>query len=498
MNPANVPPWGTPWHGLVRNNTLTLPNGSTMLYRQPVSTTFTTGSTFNRPPDTYGITRRFAAGLPPVTSSAEDIASGREWRNEVTISGGRYQVYGTALDGWIYLAPDGGRWLVRCPNINEQDLRSLTAPLNIGLTFLRFGDLGAVAQSFSWNVSLPLQDLGDSGAGRLMIDSIKPNGSAAIICAHIRGFNTRRMVRESIGFLELSISGPASAPTITAVVIRNKAQTLPITPPPVAVRSYWNGSSYQDTEPTGTYTVVYSLEGDTAHSSEYLLALWYDAAGLLREVVQRAQGISTYAAPRPANPLVDNSASASFAGNLDLMVGGAVVDSIPFSAGITAGKSGTNGVYTFSGAVDGVSMTGNATVAPPFFVTNPFPDIGYVLPGFGSTAFQYAGFSASYILFISPDGTFFGPTATSLTLFTATVYPYWYSRQVVGFEISTENGAPDAASRRWRFRPPATPSGLASGVTIDTTTPTGPTFYGSHDPYSGASVWGQSTPVCYV
>lgn len=497
MNPANVPPWGTPWHGPVQGGILTLPNGASMAYPQPVSTSFTSGpsgSIINRPQDTYGITHRHAAGLPPVTSSAADIAAGREWRNEAIFSGGRYQVYGKPLDGWVYIDPDGGRWVVKIPAIREQDARSLTSTLNVAVSFLKFGELGTTPALWPWAVTLPLPDIGATGSAYLMIDAIKPDGSAAVISVYSQAFTERRMGRLPIGFIELSISGPASAPTITASVVRTKAQTQIIDPRAAPDLSWWDGNTYQPTNPVGAYAGVYSLEGDIARTSRWILALWYDAAGELQEVTQRAQATSAYSAPRPANPEAGYTSSATASGTLEILVGAAVVDSIAFDVSVSVTVADGAGNYTFAATVDGVALLGSATVDPLTFATYPFPDIGHVVVFFGTTT-VVSGAGAVYNLSFGPAVL---SDVTASSWFSAAVSPYWYSRQVVGFEISTEDGAPSPSTRRWRFRAPVTPSGSASGSTIDITTPTGPTFYGSHDPYSGAAVWGQSTPVCYV
>lgn len=498
MNPTNVPPWGTPWHGLVQGGVLTLPNGGTMAYPQPVSTSFTSGpsgSITNYPQDTYGITHRHAAGLPPVTSSAADIAAGREWRNEATLSGGRYQVYGKPLDGWVYIDPDGGRWVVKIPAIREQDARSLTSTLNVAVSFLKFGELGVAPALWPWSVTLPLPDIGASGSGYLMIDAIKPDGSAAVINVYSQAFTERRMGRPPIGFIEVSISGPASAPTITANVVRDKSQTQ-IHPPVIeAELSWWDGVEYQETNPLQLYAAMHSLEGEFASTSKWILALWYDALGSLHELILRAQATSTYSAPRPSNPDAGYTSSSSGSGTLDIMVDATVFDSMTFSVAVTAEQSGGAGIFTFAAEVDGVALAGDATVEPDDFAIYPFPDLGHMIPFLGTTAVGVGG--AVHSLAIAPGGPYFTPI-TAATWFRASVWPYWHSRQVVGFEISTENGHDDPASRRWRFRPPVTPSGLAGGATIDITTPTGPTYYGSHDPYSGAAVWGQTEPVCYV
>ncbi len=503
MNPANVPPWGCPWHGPVQGGSLALPNGSNMAYPQPPPRTFQSGPTLgttNRPQDTYGITHRHAAGLPFVSSSSADIAAGRQWRNEAILSGGRYQVHGKILDGWVYVDPDGARWLARCIAINEQDLRNLAAPLAVTVTLSRFGVLGGAPESYSYPVSLPLDGIGKPVNAHLMLDAFKPNGSQAIIVAHQRGGSTRRIDRHTFGFLELTISGPGATATITAAVVRTWAQIQQMDPPVPPTRLWLDGSSlpwqYYETEPLNYNKIVHEQIGEFSRSSARVLALWYDAAGALEELTMHIEASFTYDAPRvPAPPDyttgLDFSGSSSMSGTIELRVGGAVVDTLPIAASLSLDYVAPSAVWTFSATIDGVHLTGNGR-RDSSWATLPFPDIAYIATGFavseGVSSFSFSPEFSSNLY----------ETKFPFALFRAAVVPYWYSRQVIGFEISTEAGAPSTSTRRWRFRAPVTPSGAASGATIDITTPTGPTFYGSHDPYSGAAVWGQSTPVCYV
>lgn len=505
MNPANVPPWGCPWHGLVQGGSLTLPSGAIMAYPQPAPRTFQSGSaggTINRPQDTYGITHRHAALMPSVSNSAEDVTAGRQWRNEAILSGGRYQVHGKLLDGWVYVDPDGARWLARCAAINEQDLRNLAAPLAATVTLSRFGVIGGAPESYSYPVSLPLDGIGKPGNAYLMLDAFRPDGSRAIIVAHHRGGSARRIDRHAFGFLELTISGHGGSATITAAVVRTWEQTQQLGPsvPPTKL---WLDSStlpwqYYETEPINYHKIVYEQVGEFDRTSSRVLALWYDAAGALEELTLRVDASFSYAAPRVPAPAdyedgnLDFSASSSMSGAVSLRVGGAVVDTLPIAATLSLDYVPPSAVWTFSATIDGVHLTGSGR-RDSSWPTLPFPDIAYIATSFYGVTEGLAVFSfnplASTNLY-QPEFPF--------ALFTGSVTPYWYSRQVVGFELSTENGAPHAASRRWRFRAPVTPSGAASGSTIDITTPTGPTFYGSHDPYNGAAVWGQSAPVCYV
>lgn len=510
MNPANVPPWGCPWHGRVQSGILSLPNSGWIYYQQPLPTFYMEGSTERRPHDTYGITHRHAAGLAPIartpSEQAADDAAGRQWRSEAILSGGRLQVHGKTIDGWIYIDSAGARWLVSCADINEQNIRSLAAPLVVTVVLSRFGMLGGAPESYSYEVSLPLDGIGSSTSAYLMLDAFKPAGSAAIINVHQRVFD-RRMQRVPYGFLEMTISGPGAGAVIGCAVVRTQAQTHYADPAPTPTRLWLvvgpGSTEYFDVEPASFTHVVFELEATFTRRSERIFALWYDAAELINELVLRVDASYTYSAPRApvsAESGVGNyTNTASFSGSAQWVVGGAVVESLPVAATMQVAFADNKADWVFSSTIDGVTLNGSSQSSPLNWLNLPFPEIGYTGPLSGTTVHNGASTSGLSVLSFRPDlSTNLSPTYAGAVLYRATIYPYWHSRQVVGFELSTENGAPHAASRRWRFRAPVTPSGAASGSTIDITTPTGPTFYGSHDPYSGAAVWGQSTPVCYV
>lgn len=500
MNPASVPPWGGPWHGLVQGGALPLSGGASIPYPQPPGAAYTQSGSTIFLTGTYGSTFRLRVpGVPAVVRSAEELAqdemSGRQWRSEAILSGSRFQLHGKPMDGWIYIDPAGARWLVRCPQFNSQTLRSLNSPLNITVTLTRFGDLGCVPEVYSQTVTLPLDAVGYSGSVILPIDAIKSDGSAVIISCQGRSND-----HFTCGFIELAISGLGAEAVLAASVVRNWSQVNVIDSPPSPALLWVDASNpsagWMETEPANVLRSSRELVGEFSRELRRIIALWYDENDQLKDVVAKFVGAYTHNAPRPPldapGNILDFSTTSDVTGEYAIEVGGAVIDSLQISSNLSLQYATGVTEWDFSATVDGGMLSGSSSINNG--VTNaPFPEIGYVINRLGSGLLEpIEDFS-----FVSLVPRNFSPLGAG-TFFQAVIRPYWYSRQVVGFRSSTENGAPDPASRRWRFRPPVTPSGLAGGATIDITTPTGPTFYGSHDPYSGSAVWGQSTPVCYV
>ncbi|MGQ7957691.1 hypothetical protein ACUTAF_08240 [Pseudomonas sp. SP16.1] len=507
-----LPVWGVPWHGLVRGGQLQLPNGTTRSYRQPSPVQFSVGSTLITPQDTHGITHRHAAGMPPVVRSedeaAADLAAGRQWRNEATLSGGIIQLHTKQIAGWIYVDPNGERWLVRCTNLDEGPFRNFTAPLAITVSLRRFGRWQQPGALYSYSLSLTFGDVGPLTSGNVMIDAIAPDGSKAIILAFGRSTG-RRMGRQARSFIELRIAGPGAAATITSAVVRefddiNKAS------PPLPSHLWYLGTDgiYYPALPPGGFYEVAALECVAAgtRTFERLCALWYDAAGVLQEVSMRQVLAFEYNAPRPPTYEPPDTPSpysltSTCSGELQIVVAGVVRHAVSISASMVASqvpgstyRSGTFN-YEHSVTIDGVTLTGAASEFKGDTDGAAFPELGRL--GLSGTS-DVALVGAEWGAFPGLEPAL-NPVGGTATLYRARADLYWYSRQVVGFEISTENGDGDnPASRRWRNHPPVTPSGPAAGSVQVLAAATPPPYYGSHDPYTGAVSWYQLNPVCYV
>lgn len=107
-----------------------------------------------RPPGTRPDTRT------PEEVSA-DTAAGRTWLDYGIISGLNHRLYGKSLNvpgspGWIYIAPDGSRWLARMVFANDTTLR---------LTFRRFGTISrsSADTSIVQTVDVPIAGLKANG-----------------------------------------------------------------------------------------------------------------------------------------------------------------------------------------------------------------------------------------------------------------------------------------------------------------------------------------------
>lgn len=509
MNPANVPPWGCPWHGQVKSGRVYLPNGTNRVYRQPEATSYIgPGGVTVRPQDTYGITHRHAAGLPSIVRDAEeqvaDAAAGRQWRNEAILSGGRPQVHAKLLSGWIYIDPAGARWLVRIAELQNEPAVSFTSPFAVTVELIRFGVLGGAPESYSYNVSLPFGDTDGISSGSLLVDAISPTGNAAVVMA-FRRFSAGRAPRLPVNFTELTITGLGAEALIAASVVRDITQISQVTPV-LPSQMWWLGGDLQwyDAEPESWFIRARECVQSGNRTFSRIIALWYRADGLLQDVVFRTSANYSVNAARPEAPSGPGmsgwpaySAAASMTGEVQIVLGATVISSAPLLAAIDLGWDGSTATYTHSVTVDGVVLSGDSTVTRTSWTQVPFPDIAY-LTGLSATFGTEAGASLSIRPEDTPD---LNPSSAlgSATLYRGTLGNYWYSRQVVGFEISTELGAgTNPASRAWRNLPPASPSGLAAGTTQLHTIATPSTYYGSHDPYTGDVAWYEPSPVCYV
>lgn len=513
-----LPLWGVPWHGQVRGGRLYLSNGTSRTYRQPEATSYTnTLGQVVRPTDTYGITHRHAAGMPAVERTpaelAADEAAGREWRNEATLSGGRLQVHNRLINGWIYVDPDGARWLVRCTALQDEPAVSLTTPLAVTVQLIRFGVIGGEAESYSYPLALDFgADTGYSTAS-LLLDAISPTGNAAVVMAFRRITNNRFFQRDPVVFLELTLAGPGAAATVGSAVVRGFSE-IQQSSPAAPHQAWWliegEDRTWHAEEPATAAVMFIECVWTGQRSFSTIIAQWYDSDGLRRDVVWRLTGTWAINWPLPEvppypDPFPNYIVSSSLSGELQVVFGDEVVSSIPISAQLDMtfdppSDSYTLGVLnsTHSVTLGGASYSGSATRNRPFSENAPQADFGLLLgvsplfsavAGPGMTIGQAIGDDLNPSL---GQGSATGTYRIRQGL-------YWYSRQLPGFEISAENGMGEQPSTRvWRNYPPASPSGPAPGTTQLRTIANPPTYYGSHDPYTGAAAWYEASPVCYV
>lgn len=272
--------WGHPFHGKVSGGQLELPNGTSIAYPQPAGET----------PEQYGSARALIVpGVPEVARTPEqaaaDTAAGYAWRNVATLSGGRNQLWGKPLDGWIYIDPAGERWLVRYPAGWDSTEHDLSTPLSLTFRLSRFGVIGGDPEHYDYPVTLTdWQQSGDpitwypvdssDGAAplttaKLCLDGLQPDGSAAaiMICKR-RGSlapspigrrpNVDCCIRHPLGWLELTISGAGRSATVSLSVLRSRAQTLHHDVSSIAIPGQV-GAIYEDSD----YQWVASVTPDT-------------------------------------------------------------------------------------------------------------------------------------------------------------------------------------------------------------------------------------------
>lgn len=244
--PGRLVTWGSPWHGLVTDGVMALPNATTMPY--------TAGSEGDviafRPPGTVPPPR------PPAWRAA-DAEAGREWRDYALITGRtQRRLYGQVIaphGAWLYAAPTGSRWLMQIDELPAA-AKDVTAPWALTITATRFGDiaLGTAATGELGAVGTPteqhtlnctLSDWQQAIAGKAGGDYSLAGVGVVTTCAvwledaSLSGARAVLMVgldypddpirRRPTGFLEIILTGtPGVDGVATITVARTRAKTL--------------------------------------------------------------------------------------------------------------------------------------------------------------------------------------------------------------------------------------------------------------------------------
>lgn len=219
MSTPGVPPWGCPWHGLVRNQQLTLPNGEVITFPLPGASWYRRGHTRlvrhpNAPQDERTEAQRQA-----------DEAAGRQWWREAIIAGGA--LHGRPMPAgfsWIYIDPAGHSWLVEC------DVSLFTDTITVALS--RFGVQGGAPLNFTY--SLPRPDLGQEEpelaflAMDIWLVESKPDGSAALFCisGNFRPNDGQVFPWAPVGWFEVQLAGLGSECEMSAATLKTRAQAL--------------------------------------------------------------------------------------------------------------------------------------------------------------------------------------------------------------------------------------------------------------------------------
>lgn len=312
-NPDYLPPWGCPWHGLIRSGVLTLPNGETVEMIQPEGATA-------------------ALRHPQAPGNGGDEAprtDGRQWWPAAILCGlgsASPRLHGRPIAPlrWLYIDPAGEVWGVE-HNLTPTSYRVGSATF----TLRRFGVLGGKPESYSYIVPVSAAGLGqpDDGAGEFNVADTtfwlrhaNAVGSGAIMqLAYSPGSQTAL----SVGWFEIRLAGGGRSCTITLQPLATRARTMGVdrtASTSSSVFSYVNeASTAEDTRTptppcTGRYrrTTNYVMGANqpglarverkesraAAGRAEWIYAMWYDEAGAVQEV-QASWGYTSVATMAP-------------------------------------------------------------------------------------------------------------------------------------------------------------------------------------------------------
>lgn len=190
-------PFGCPFHGVIKNSVLSLPNGGQKAFRQPVGAVHEESGRVLRIGPSWA---RGAANLTAVELNQLTL-EGKSWRREAVLSGSNSQLHGQELghDCWLWTEAEGKVWLV-----DPRELLALdpvtSGGLTVSLYLTRFGWLGDLPASEESSkvlkISLP-DDLGQSTqypnlSGRYVNGYWRPYNGALQNSVSFRLQDTRR------------------------------------------------------------------------------------------------------------------------------------------------------------------------------------------------------------------------------------------------------------------------------------------------------------------
>jgi len=165
--------WGLPYHGLVRNGTLTLPNNATMTYLQPDN-----GST-------VVIRNKKKSGLPlTMPMAAYDAAQGFSWLTFAILAGRTKQIAGQNLGGnrFIYIDHRDRPWLMKIYPTGDQWTIDVER---------RFGLFGQDSVSWIKNRQIYLGNFGEVFSENLDYDDLCQNWDGSSVLLNLRSLPAR-------------------------------------------------------------------------------------------------------------------------------------------------------------------------------------------------------------------------------------------------------------------------------------------------------------------
>ena len=504
---------GNPFHGLVKGGQLTLPNAATMPYPQPVGEHWQQGSTaLIKHPNAPGVTRTPEA-------QAEDAAAGLQWWDRAILSGN--QLYGKELPGWIYIDPNGGRWLVTTT--------LSTAHISGGVctvTLSRFGVLGGEPESYTYSVTVPNMGQGTpviSGTTGTRVQRYhsSPTGNAAVFevaLEYSQGYE-RFWRWRAVGWVEMMLAGPGAACIITFAVRKTRTQTLG-----TYIEEYPNLTAddyYLIRNPDGTRTVSQTRSGDWSQVAQHnivtspeqsgftgwVAGMLYDETGVLRELTLDNLAVTSWiSSPLTYNGPATIPADQEFSGSFQLAQ--SWTSTLTMTYRLAGAVIGTFSLSISESSTETLTYTNGVPAKDYSVQIDCEPGASFSLTDSGPAQTIFMGGLYTYGFFVNRAPVIArqvqqwwfddGQPARYLQ-----PCPYRYSNQVFG---ACAWGQPidfdDLLSRADYLTSVATPSGAVTlpSVVIDKNT-TQTTFdlfaYASHCPVTGQTAR-DTEPVCYV
>lgn len=521
--PGRVGVWGHPWHGLVTDGVLTLPNAATMPYSAATA------------PGEADVIAFQVPGTPAVARTPEqvaaDAAAGRQWLDYALISGrDPRRLYGQAIGGsgsWLYAAPDGSRWRVTIAGV--PGTKNLTAPWLATLTCERFGAIGAEPESHDltatladWQQAIPGHAGGDymlSGYGvftaaPVSVDDVRPDGSAALLAIWVDLSDEpwaqdvpgvrNPLRRDPIGYVEITLSGTPGVDAAAAIAVRySRAATLgTFTSTTVSSVTVWYHDGSGDSPAHGTWGAtpngftdasadVGSFSGSGALVGR-ILAAGYDAAGALQTITLDHEYTAAATYPMPPDGTTSISRTNSYSSTGSVTLSGPAGD-----IGFELSEDATQ-IDSYTGSVTGPSsMSSSSTVdtvaGPETGGYTKIDDHADDSPFLHMSSGTPTDFSLEYS---DADGSvlFFTSVANiGLPAFRVYAAITRYSATAVDLTLAITNVA-GTAYDRWHYL--GAVSLQATVPAIITSTEQLP--YGTAHPITGEIVRASAVPVCWV
>lgn len=517
--PGRITIWGHPWHGLVEDGVLTLPNAATMSYPAPSAGGEADVLAF-AVPGTPAVSRDAA-------QTAADTAAGRQWLNYALISG-HYarQLYGQNIGGngsWLYAAPDGSRWLVTLAGVpNTHDL---TTPWATTVTCVRFGEFGTDPETHvlnatlaDWQQSIPGHPGGDynvAGGGtitsaQVSVDDVRTDGSQAVLVIYsdasspISGLQNPVRWRP-LGFLTCTLSGtPGLDGAASLQVVRSRADTL-------GSRTLSTTGSlvqWHHHVTLGTWDEVGSDESDNLLADVgtpagsggidgRILALVYTAGGTLAEVTLSTQFTWSMNAPMPPDGIatVSRTSSASSSGVITLSApGGDVALTMSQTMtllGVFVADDGFTPANLTTTRHEEIIIDSDAVTRDTVFVTTPSSGL-LELPADNGTGFDFEPPDDGYAIdvrFLHPD--------TDPTTGINTAWFYFVTRySATAFDLTLVLRETDGAAEslvEFRYL-----GAVGRGAALGALSYPAAHRYGSAHPITGEIARARDVPVCWV